>query len=997
MDRYSDDIDKTSKFSSTLCSQLQLQTNIDSFSNSDCVECNIEDVHSLIHNPNHFTKVLNQNIRGISANFAGLQTLLVRSRTSWDVIILTECRIRDNNNLPTLHGYNSFHTTSNLLQNDGVVMYIKDYIPTHIEEPVFMDANCLVAKIDPNTIIIGIYRSPSYSNKSNFISSLNNLLTRYTSYKTIVLTGDMNVIINREIIKDDVRDYLNLAAYHGLLPTHTFATRVDNCLDHVLLKTKVQAHTFVAQTSLTDHKTVLLFLKSKLNHGGTVSRPLTKIDYEGLALSLYNMDLSPLFNSSDVNFVASFLIASVTEAIKSNSTQVSPSKRKMIIKPWITPGLLKCMRNRDNLHKKAKKYHNNEIIITTYKRYRNFCNNLLRKLKRNYENNELNKAKNNPKLLWKTIDTITNRQKSLTPPNELLKNYSNNLVAVNDINQFFVGVGKNLAENILQKNYSNSVVECSFGDNSNHKSLVLLPTDESEVEKLVIALKSDATGRDGISAKILRSYKAIIVPPLTHICNLALSNGSFPSAFKQALVIPVHKGGLARDRVNSYRPISILPAMSKVLEKIINNRLIKFLEMNNILSTSQYGFRSGRSTGDAVHALTDYIIRNLEGGMKCIAIFLDLAKAFDTVSIEILLKKLENTGVRGAQLGLFSDYLSNRTQATKIGDSVSEDLPVRYGVPQGSVLGPTLFLVYINQLCNLQLTNGTIVTFADDTALLFNAPTWGEVYAHAQSGLDRVTDWLSDNVLTLNADKTKYMAFTKRGCHPQHQWTIVTHCCPRLQRSNGSCDCPRLQNVSTLMYLGVLIDHNLSYNGHIELLSGRLRKLMYVFRSLRGVADSTTTRMVYESLCQSLLIYCVWVWGGTYKTSLLKLERAQRAVLKTSLSLPFRFPTDELYKTCSVLTVRQLFILYTILKQHSLLFFDTAILDKRRKYNVCTTPSFSNFSQRSFSFLGCYLYNKLNKTLNIYAKTKKCVKQTLHKFLSTLSYDETEILLEVIK
>lgn len=921
----------------------------------------------------------------------GLETLIVRSKIDWDILVLTECWIKENPNLPHLKGYNSFSTTKNCTQNEGVVVYTKTNIPVLVEEPQFPEGNCLVLKLAPDICIIAIYRSPAFKNITTFLNSLNNILMKYSNNKTVILTGDLNINITGENLEKDANDYLNMTAYHGLLPAHTIPTRLQSCLDHVLLKTKDQAYTYVAQTTLTDHYTVLFLLKLKSNISHTTHSNYQIIDYNGFVESFKNIDLRPIFATNDVNFATDFLVSSVKIAIETNTKTFTTSKRKRIIKPWITPGLLRCIRNRDNLHKKAKKHPDNETISTTYKRYRNYCNNLLKKLKNMHEKNELIKAKQNSKQLWTSINNISNRKPAKTIAKELITDKTDPKNAVNKVNEFFVNIGKKLSQNIRSK--VNVPISTNSSTTNNYNSLVLLPTDENEVKRLIMSLKSDAMGWDNINAKLLKLCIDTVAPALVHICNLALDTGKFPLAFKKSVITPIYKNG-ARDQVNNYRPISILPAMSKILEKIMNSQLSKYLEINKLLSSSQYGFRSGVSTADAVNKLTDYIFQNLDKNMKCIAVFLDLAKAFDTVCIPLLINKLEKIGVRGEQLELFSDYLTNRTQQVKIGEVVSDELPVSHGVPQGSILGPTLFLVYINELCQLKIPNGSVITFADDTALVFKADSWEEVYKQAQLGLDAVKKWLDDNFLTLNVDKTKYVAFTKRGSPPNYLFNIVAHSCAKVIQST-TCNCASIQNVNVIKYLGIQIDYKLSFDSHIEMLTSRLRKLMYVFKSIRRVADFDIIKIIYTALCQSLLTYCVLVWGGTYKTTLLKLERAQRAVLKTALSLPYRTPTTELYKLCKLLSVRQLYILHAVTKKHSLLPYDPSILTKRRKDIVCKSTHQTHFSHRSFAFLGSYLYNKINKILDIYPLNKQSSKIIVSKWLATLNYEQTEQLLEV--
>lgn len=267
-------------------------------------------------------------------------------------------------------------------------------------------------------------------------------------------------------------------------------------------------------------------------------------------------------------------------------------------------------------------------------------------------------------------------------------------------------------------------------------------------------MKSDsAPGWDNIPTSLLKSGEKIIVPVISHLANLCFEQGVFPSAFKLALITPVHKGGDKTDPSN-YRPISVLLSISKILEKLINRRLVNYLTKLNILSTSQFGFRQGLSTEDAVMALTSVVIDKVDNRNKCLAVFLDLKKAFDTVSIPILLSRFENIGISGSALQLLTQYANERKQRVKIGEYTSQEETISFGVPQGSVLGPTMFLLYINSLCNMKLDKGHIFSYANDTAIVFEGKTWDDVRKSTENGLMSVKNWLDSNLLTLSLVKT---------------------------------------------------------------------------------------------------------------------------------------------------------------------------------------------------------------------------------------------------
>ncbi|KAL0821890.1 hypothetical protein ABMA28_005290 [Loxostege sticticalis] len=263
--------------------------------------------------------------------------------------------------------------------------------------------------------------------------------------------------------------------------------------------------------------------------------------------------------------------------------------------------------------------------------------------------------------------------------------------SANFINNYFANIGLNLAKNIQQDKRASNIHTNNEPAQSN--SFVLLHTHIDEVRSTILHLKSySAPGWDNISNAFLKLAVDDLSPIITHLVNLCFETGVFPISLKQSIITPVYKGGDEED-ISNYRPISILPAVSKILEKLLNIRLLNYLNKFNKLSSSQFGFRRGKSTEDAILELSSFVTRQLDKSKKCLSVFLDLKKAFDTVSIPILVRKLEKIGVRGTPLALFENYLSERKQKVRLSGCTSDYVDVTCGVPQGSVLGPTLFLV----------------------------------------------------------------------------------------------------------------------------------------------------------------------------------------------------------------------------------------------------------------------------------------------------------------
>ncbi|CAF4748862.1 unnamed protein product [Pieris macdunnoughi] len=359
---------------------------------------------------------------------------------------------------------------------------------------------------------------------------------------------------------------------------------------------------------------------------------------------------------------------------------------------------------------------------------------------------------------------------------------------------------------------------------------------------------------------------------------------------------------------------------------------------------------------------------------------------------------MEQVGIRGTSLKIFKDYLKSRKQREKLANDYSDDaVCCEYGVPQGSVLGPTLFLLYINNLCDLDIKTGRLFTFADDTSIVFHGRTLDEAKLNTETGLNKIAKWLNHNLLTLNTTKTKFILFgnTVRSLPIGNDFGIQLHTCQ--YNVQNECNCTFLDRTRIVKYLGVLLDERLTWVPHINLLAGRIRRPICIFRKLRHVADHKLIKNVYTALAESILSYCISSWGGARKTHLIEVERAQRTLLKVIKFKPFRYPTVDLYSECDVLTVRQLYIKNIIIYQHKKLIYDDAIAN-RRTHRVCpTTQAKTSYLQKFQCYTGPMLYNRLNKILNIYPLNIYECKIKLVEWLKTQKYNEIENLFTNVK
>ena len=757
-----------------------------------------------------------------------------------------------------------------------------------------------------NIVVANVYRPPD-GDKAGFIEEFNSLIGKaFLRRRDLMIMGDFNIdyLSATKVSTRLMKICLNILGLRQIIDKPTRSNEVTaTCLDWVITNTMKLFESFTRTWNLSDHLMVGITL---IDHYFVNER----ISFEGRTYKKYNADLfkaciknadwGPIDNCNDVNERWLFILGLFTEELD-KMCPVRTFKVRKDRAPWITDHILELINDKDKALKKAIST-KNLVLWQDASRLRNSVNKSIRKAKAKFIRDSLEENQKDSKKFWRIINGLVKGDRGGTCF-KLKDTVRDILVEDGDtpefINDFFLNIGPNLAANYNEPwFFEGKEVDSNIG---------FIETEVSEVTKYIKEIDtSKSSCIDGISSTTLKDAMMAVPDRITYLFNESIVTGRVPELWKVGTIVPLQKDG-DRNDVSNLRPVTLLPIIGKLLEKIINNRLMNYLESNNILEKKQGGFRAGHSTIDTVGYFVDEIYRGINFRHYTLATFVDLKKAFDTVNHSILLEKLSKIGVGGLLHAWLKDYLSNRKQCTSANGRKSSEGQVLCGVPQGSILGPTLFLVYINDLSNIVKKCG-LYLYADDTAVCATGPDLEELTSQMEADLVRLAGWFKRNKLTLNAKKTNYMIFGLRN-----KLKEIHHHSLRFGDVN-------IDRVLSVKYLGIILDPVLNFNKHAE---STFRKIVFKIFQLAFLRESMTTQVrikMYKTMVLPHMDYGDVFYGVAGKFILDKLQVTQNKALRMCLNVDARYPTILAHQEAEISSLaarRQMHVVNFMFKQQT--------------------------------------------------------------------------------
>jgi len=827
--------------------------------------------------------IFHLNIRSFNKNSDDLSVVLDQLGPKPDVIVLTETWFSSDNCNGELPGFSAQHVFRSDRRGGGVSVYIKNKYKSHlIPQWSFISENLEICSVsvtvsNKRVIVHGIYRPPDRDVRI-FTDEVVDIIGQVGNDERdhVLLVGDMNIdLVHPTAAHTEFANMCYASSFVPLirLPTH-IGVGVSTCIDHVWYNRWQGSKSGVISVDITDHYPVFVIIPIKCEVGELQRKYFRDHSQGTLArlrdgVSCFVREFSDTLDDGDID--ASSAMQSFIDGLYSIYDTNCPIRCKVLPcgifrKPWISNQLRNCIQRK---HVLFRLYKRGTVSFQTYNTYKNVITRILKRKKSEYFSRKFQVIGSDARGTWREINTLIGRKNSNKPLSELVHDgitCSAPQDIANSFNTYFTNVAAELDRKIPVRN----IRPTSYMGDRNSSSFFINPALTADVRAAICGLKNKSSGLYCVPVFIYKTCADLLYSIIARLFNMSVSSGVFPTCLKSARVIPVFKSGDPKLPGN-YRPISNLSIMSKIFEKIMSSKLNAFLKSNNILFSGQFGFRKNCSTADAVLEFIDNVNNTLDHKMCMVTVFLDFSKAFDTVRHEVLIDKLDHLGVRGLALEWFASYLCDRNQYVEVSGASSDLRVIRSGVPQGSVLGPILFLLYINDMnkCSDRLD---FVHFADDTTVYASNSDICALSRRVNEGLSRIYDWLCSNRLSINISKTCTMVMSD-----------MLHCdLPNIRINNMNIDI-----VKEAKFLGVIIDSGLTFKAHVDCMCRKISRNIGMMNRVSSLISTNAKKSIYFCLIYSYVIYCIAVWG---RSSLGNCKQVERLLHKAAKIVSFLYP-----------------------------------------------------------------------------------------------------------
>lgn len=927
------------------------------------------------------------NINGLLGHIDQLRMLLFD--LDFDIMAINETKLdcSYNNDLVKIDGY-SLERNDRNKHGGGVALYIRNALSYTVRNDLVV-ANLEIIVIEVHKpkskpfLVSTWYRPPG--SPSDLFRDFELFLQAVDfEDKESILLGDINCDLAaqpKDSLASQIEFIYDTYQYSQLITGYTRVTNTSkSMIDHLITnKPQTISGSGVLPVTLSDHYLIYGIRKLssfKSEPRFVITRLMKKYAPELLIEDLNNVQWAHIDALDDPNEMADFWENSFNDVIN----KYLPIRKRRIRNrpcPWLTKDIRELMHRRDHL-KKLYVRSKSEDDWKSYKIARNEVNVAIRKAKKRFATNEISNNEGDSKRTWRAMNLLLGRNSKISCIAELKIDQSictDSDMISDAFNDHFSSIAAKIEDGIEPTHVSPSsyVIEAT-------SRFAFENVDSSYILKLLSKLDvSKATGLDNIPARLLRDTAQAIANPLCTIFNKCLASGIFPDKWKRAKVQPVHKGNKKNDPCN-YRPISILPVIAKVFEKIIFDQLYSYLSSNDILSKFQSGFRPYHSTLTALLQATEEWFHNMDLGLLSGVLFVDFSKAFDTVNHRVLLEKLQLYGIKDKALEMFSSYLDNRSQCCVVNNAFSKFNVIESGVPQGSILGPLLFLVYVNDLPNcLECT--TPGMYADDTHVTATASNVRDLEKLLDSDVENLCIWLRANRLSINSSKTEFMMIASN---------IKLKQLLRDPKIKLGSDC--VKRVTTAKLLGVLIDENLSWGDHINNnIIPKVMKGLRMLRTFRSILSIPQLISLYNSLVLPHFDYCSSLWGNCGKVLKSKLQKLQNRAARIITHSSYEIRSAEILKSLgwsdleTRRNIQKAVLMYKIIEGDAPSLLKSRFMKTSELYNYGLRGYDSDlklplphteFMKRSLSYSGAQLWNTLPlcaRKCNSLGKFKKLI------------------------